>query len=396
MPCTRAVVTVPAHEDFDIDYRGRIRQAAMSGEPLFDSIATIPEPDAVLLSMADISQFKGQTVLVFDMGGGTLDVSIRNVDERDAQPYLTQRAIKGSDAAGKRVTEALSDHLLDEWQRTAGFTFTKEERLQAMRINHVGLDQAKRFLSSLAAQDVDPSKSHACKVYFPGRGQNQQQMSVSVATFSRLAAPICDDAVATVEKALAKAGMSASEVDAYFMVGGSSQLPMMRSKLMELFDDRPPTAMQGSWGTVEPTLAVARGAALDDLERIDERHVPDSKPVLERRLPYAISLLVDGRRATKCLVPIDSPLPYGPVTETLFIHGDGDTTVSIELVRGAGHPADCVPLAPHTVEFPSPKTSGDPIEISWLIDDSGELTVTAFDDRQRELAVIRSRSVEAP
>src|SRR6185295_9780884 len=77
MPCTRAVITVPAHEKYDVDYRGAVREAVMAGEALFESIDIIPEPDAVLLSIGDLSRFEGDRVLVYDMGGGTLDVSIR-------------------------------------------------------------------------------------------------------------------------------------------------------------------------------------------------------------------------------------------------------------------------------------------------------------------------------
>src|SRR5690606_27428610 len=206
VPCPRAVVTVPAYQSFDVAYKARVREAAMLPEPLFESISTVEEPDAVLLSMGDLSQYYGKTVLVFDMGGGTLDVSVRDVDERDGRPFLTHRAVDGSDAAGRRVTDALSDRVLDAWERKHGFTFTDEERSTARRINHVPIDGAKRHLSRLAAEHgPDSERSFNCKVHFVGKETSTSSTARSVREFTALSRTVCEEARATVEKTLASA-----------------------------------------------------------------------------------------------------------------------------------------------------------------------------------------------
>jgi len=389
-PCTRAVISVPAHEEFDVDYRARVREAAMEGEPLFQSISTIPEPDSVLMSIGDLQPLAGRRVLVFDMGGGTLDVSIRDVEMRDGHPFLTQLAVVGSDAAGRRVTQALIDHMIDKWEKDIGFTFSTEEREQAIRINFTSIDDAKRHLSSMIQQHgADSPRAHSCIMIAPRGKHEPYSVSVQAKVLTKLCEDVCADAIVTVERALARAGCTAEEIDDYFVVGGSSRLPLMQERLVQLFR-KSPSPLMGPFGTIDSTLAVVRGAAVDDLERAEQPAVPMTAPVLERRLPYAISMVTDSHEATKTLVPENAPLPFGPVEETFYVKATGDQEVSIVLVRGEGPPDGCPIIAPNVVTLLEPAYQNDPLAISWFIDESGEMIVQAFDKKKRELAVIRT------
>jgi molecular chaperone DnaK len=396
VPLTHAVVTVPAHEEFDLDYRARVRNAAMSGDPIFESITTIPEPDAVLLSIGDLSPFMGTRVLVFDMGGGTLDVSVREVDEGDGdRPFLRQLAVVGSDAAGRRVTEALAARAVEKWENERGFTFSSADRELVLRNNYLATDDAKKSLSSLAAQfGNDAGRRHEVRLFSPIADRESYATAISVAEFVALGNPVCEDARSTVEKALARAGCSAGEIDHYFMVGGSSQLPMIKDTLIDIFEGRPPAPLQGQFGTIDSTLAVVRGAAIDDLDQQDTPNVPLTTPVLERRLPYTVSLVVNGGEATKCLIEAESLLPFGPVNQEFYVPSSGDRSIEIILVRGQGHPDECTIIAPSIIEFLEPGMKGDVLTISWYLDESGELTVSAFDKQDRELGVIRTHHLE--
>jgi len=397
-PCNRAVISVPAHEDFDFDYRERIRETVYGSgdrEPLFESVATLHEPDAVLLSMIDLSPLFGKTVLVFDMGGGTLDVSIRHVDEEGGKPKLAHCSVVGSSAAGVKVTEALVNDILDRWQGKGGFTFSKEERLSAARVNHFGIDYAKRQLAGLATQDgLDSLSTYNCQVNFPSRGLGWFSDDIPASRLTELSRPTCDLAVATVEKALSEAGMVANEIDVYFMVGGSSRLPLMVQLLQAFFQGRYPNPPMGAFGSVEPLSAVSRGAALEDLDREDEpARVPNSAPVLERRLPYSISIVVDERSRTECLVEKNAELPFGPVTKTFYLPVRDDN-VDIELVRGQGRIDECVPVARRTVYFAKTLERNTEFKVSLYVDDDGEVTVTALSDLGEPVTVITAPRLE--
>jgi hypothetical protein len=163
------------------------------------------------------------------------------------------------------------------------------------------------------------------------------------------------------------------------MVGGSSKLPLMVELLTELFG-RKPSVPAGPFGEIDPLLAVSRGAAVDDLNR-DEEHglgganVPSTVPVLERRLPYAISLVVDRKEAVECLVGEGSALPFGPVSKTLYMPTDDDN-IDINLVRGCGAPDSCTPMTRRTVYFERVIRKGEELYFRWYVSDDGQITVS--------------------
>jgi molecular chaperone DnaK (HSP70) len=393
IPCARAVITVPAYQEFDVDFKSGVRQAVMGGEALFESIDIVAEPDAVLLAMGNLSQFDGERVLVFDMGGGTLDVSIREVEMREDRPFLRQLAVTGSDAAGRRVTEALADQLLSRRQEIQGFSYSNAELLQAKQINFLEVDDVKRQLSSLQARNDDQSVT--CSLMCPS-GRSQFSVTIRAAEFASLVKPIELAALETLESALDDAGLQASDVDRYFMVGGSSRLVQIRNMAVDLFGGRKPNPLQGDFGVIDSTLSVVRGAAIADLERSESGSVPMTVrvPELERLMPYSISMLVNSKRETEVLVPKDSTLPYGPVEKVLYVPETGDTHIDFVLLRGSGDPSDCVNILPRTVELFEPAVAGEELRVSWFVEKSGELTLIAHDHKNRELTTMRAGSAD--
>lgn len=398
MPCERAVITVPAHSEFDADYRERVRQAVQESGfgPLFESVSTLEEPDAVLMSLIDLEPFYDSTVLVFDMGGGTLDVTIRQVDGSGDRPVLHHAAVTGSNAAGVQVTRALTNHVLTRWEQRAGFSFTVAEREAAARTNHFSIDQAKRHLSGLAELGgLDSTQTYNCRVNYPGRGEGYFADYIAAKVLTDLSRPTCETALATVQEALDEAGLVSGDIDHYFMVGGSSMLPLMRTMMKDFFGGRDPNPSMGSYGDIDPLLSVSKGAALYDFQRHEEaRNVPSTVPVLERRLPYAVSLLVDIDRV-ECLVPEGSPLPFGPVSRTRYMPVDDDN-VDIVMLRGEGNLQDCAPMAHRTVFFDGVRRRGSEFEITWFVDEDGGVTVTILGtDGEPIEAITASRLTDA-
>lgn len=390
MTCSRAVVTVPAHQEFDTDYRSLLRNAAMGSQPLFDSLDIIHEPDAVLMSIGDLTEFADQRVLVFDMGGGTLDVSIREVEIRDTGPFLHQLAVTGSDAAGRQVTDDLADALIAKREQSQQFTYSDEDRRKARQLNFLEVDEAKKFLSGHQARDED--RVVKSTIWCPS-GRQPFDVNFSSADFAAIVGPTAERAMKTVQEALDEAGLVPRDIDTYFMVGGSSQLSQIRNSLIELFEGRPPSAMQGKFGNVSPTLAVVRGAAIADLDREDEtaETVDVPLPELEQLMPYPISLLTTkgGLEEADVLVPRGSNLPYGPVNRTYYVPSGRDT-ISFSLLRGEGAPEDCVTLEPHLAVLPAgPSSNDEEIDVQWFVDKSGVLTLSAHDALGNELITMR-------
>ena len=390
MTCSRAVVTVPAHQAFDTDYRSLLRNAAMGSQPLFDSLDIIHEPDAVLMSIGDLREFNDQRVLVFDMGGGTLDVSIREVEIRDTGPFLHQLAVAGSSAAGRQVTDDLADALIAKREQSQQFSYSDEDRYKARQLNFLEIDDVKKVLSGHQARGE--ARVVRCPIWCPS-GREPFDVSFSSSDFASVVRPTEELALQTVQDALTEAGLVARDIDSYFMVGGSSQLSQIRNSLVDLFDGRQPSAMQGKFGNVSPTLAVVRGAAIADLDREDDD--PDSStvplPELEQLMPYPISLLatVHGVAEADVLVPKGSNLPYGPVNGTYYVP-HGEDSVSFSLLRGEGPLEDCVSLEPHIAILPAgPSNRDEEIDVQWFVDKSGVLTLSAHDASGTELITMQ-------
>ena len=394
LPCNRVVITAPAYEDFDVDYVAQIREAVMGHDPLFESFVTISEPDAVLLSLGSLERFSGKKLLVFDMGGGTLDISIREVEFVGDKPFLSQLAVMGSLTAGRKLTELLADEMLDMWQRTQKVTFSDEERRSLIQYNFQAIDETKRILSGLAnLPDIDPETSHRTNLLSDNPNSRQYRPEISVERFREFALTIIREAIETVRAALAKAGLLENEIDCYFVVGGSSMLPLLDDELEKFFGKKAEPLI-GSYGVIDKTLAIARGAAVYDLDRVEDdsensgNAVPSTIPVLERKLPYSISMVVDNRTATKALVPEGSVLPFGPERFKVFAPSEG-RSIDIVLVRGEGHPDQCVELQPATISFIDAPKVDETVHIEVKVSGAGELMVSAYDHKIRDLGVIR-------
>lgn len=387
-PLTRAVITVPAYEEFDFDYQARIAEAVRGrgGEaPLFTDVVTLKEPDAVLMSLIDVYRLVDQRVLVFDMGGGTLDVTIREVvdnSENPERPIMRALAVMGSDVAGVKVTEALGEWVLAQWERRGRFQFASDERAQAVRENFAMFDDVKKQLSEYGARaGTDSARAEHCHVEFAGRGQGYFDLDVPGSVLSELSAPLCQAALDTVEKAVAEAGLVPADIDSYFTVGGTSQLPLMQQMLTSYFG-KAPVSRVSDHGLVDPYLAISKGASVHDFDREtapknDEPRVPNTAPVLEQKLPYDLSLLVDHQEALRVLVPKGAVLPHADVVQTFYMPVEDDN-LDLIVYRGSGSVDEATALARRTITFPTKLPRNAEVSIRFSVSEDGTMTVAAL------------------
>lgn len=394
--CETVVITRPAYSEFDVDYRHQIREAVLGDEPLFDSFTTLEEPDAVLLSLGSLEELVGKKVLVFDMGGGTLDITIRSVEEQDGRPYLELLAIHGSSVAGRHLTEKVAN-LLFERASTNGMlppNLSESDRSSLFRMNFSIIDRAKRVASSLTFQ-ADGSNKQAQRLKEPvsllpvDPGGGAINLALSVADFAKILQPFIAESLDTVKKAVATAGLLPDDIDAFFIVGGGSQIPGLAEALTEYFG-RNPESLIGDYGSIDPRLAVSRGAAVWALTRPadDGSDVPSTGPVLERRLPYAISQVVNSGRDTFVLFDEGTLLPAEGSSD-LYAPIDREK-ITIKLVRGMGSPTECVSLADTVVDLVERAgIEAQALKFSYALSLDGELTLLVRDWKDRELPAIR-------
>ena len=286
----------------------------------------------------------------------------------------------GSTTAGRKLTELLAKEMLDKWQKAQGVTFSNEERQSLTEFNFQAIDDTKRQLSALANRpNLNLTISQKTNLLPTDPSMHQYRPEISVEQFQGFALQIIQEAIGTIKSALAKAGLLESEIDSYFVVGGSSMLPLLDDELEKYFGKKAEPLI-GDYGLIDKTLAISRGAAVYDLGLIGT--------TLERKLPYTISLVVDNRLNTKTLVPEGSILPFGPEIVEVYAPSTNDT-LSFVLVRGEGHPDQCVELKPATISFIEPPKFNETVSVEVRVSYAGDLMVSAFDYKMRELGVIR-------
>lgn len=387
-PLTKAVITVPAFEEFDIDYQDRLRQAVMGpdGEPLFTDVITLKEPDAVLMSLIEWDSLDGQRILVFDMGGGTLDVSVREVtpNSKDPKrPILKALAITGSHQAGAALTFDFALELLRAWYEEHKLPFDADAAPRLISTNFEAFDSAKIALSGIAAREGIDAESEDLFSIAGGPDGRAISLSPRVVDLTNLSRNICEQAIVTLEKALSDAGLVAADIDNYIMVGGSSQLPLMGQLLKDFFGkDR--LSYVSEVGRIDPYMAISKGAAVYDLDRPagggasataeDSPSVPNTSPILEQILPYDLSLLVDSGMKLRVLIAKGTVLPSAQTSVTFYMPKHDDN-IDIALYRGSGLPADASPVARRTVWFDRQLPINAEVHVLFEVSVDGAVTV---------------------
>jgi molecular chaperone DnaK len=383
--CDHVVITRPAYEEFDVDYRERVREAVLGGAtPIFKSFATLEEPDAVLRALGDLQNMVGKKVMVFDMGGGTLDISIRSIEECDGRIILRQLAVKGSDVAGRKLTRLIANKLFDQ---IAEGSLTGETREEFFRLNFSNIDTQKRNFSSLITQSIvtgRPVKHHTFHLLTKMPGQTVRARLI-LEDFNEILATFVGEAMATVQTALGSASLLPEEIDYYFVVGGGSRIPMLSTELEKLFG-KPSEALVGEFGTIDINYAVGRGAAVYDLDRSQDIEDQAMPTIIERLLPYSISMKTDAGQRSICLFEEGCVLPAESSHELRAVVGNRD--VRVELVRGLS--VSGVPLKTARVTLPDvPNMSAQDLTFVCNLSTDGELTITVSDWKGRLLPALR-------
>ncbi len=348
-PVTKAVVTVPAY------FNDAQRQATKDAGRIagLEVLRLVNEPTAASLAYG-LDKKNAETVAVYDLGGGTFDVSILKLHEGIFEVIATNgdTHLGGDDIDNLLITIALHDiqgALAIDVRRNA-------EIVQAIR---KAVIDAKIALSSTDKTTLD--------VELPGGKRYQRE--ITRAQFEQLIQAVIDRTVAPVRQAMKDASLSAQQINEAVLVGGSTRIPKVRQLVQELFQRTPHSDLN-------PDEVVALGAAIQ-ADILAGGSEATKEMLLLDVTPLSLGIESLGGGVVK-IIHRNSTIPAS-ATEHFTTGVEGQTNVAVHVVQGERELAsDCRSLARFDLKGIPPMPAGLPrIEVKFLIDANGILHVSA-------------------
>ena len=367
---TSAVITVPAY------FNDAQRQATKDAGKIagLDVLRIVNEPTAAALAYG-LEKEKAEKVLVFDLGGGTFDVSILEIGDGVHEVLSTSG---DTHLGGDDFDQKVMDWICEEFKKQEGIDLTADK--QAMQRVKEAAEKAKCELSSVFETNINLPFITA-----DANGPKHLDLNLTRAKFEELSYDLLERCKAPVEKAISDAGISKSEINEVVLVGGSSRIPAVQ-KLVKEYTGKEPNQ------SVNPDEVVAVGAAVQAGVLAGE--VKDI--VLLDVTPLTLGIETLGGVMTP-LVPRNTTIPVSK-SQVFSTAENNQTAVDIQVLQGERPMArDNKSLGMFRLEGIAPAMRGIPqIEVTFDIDANGIVNVSAKDkatNKEQKITITNSSNL---
>lgn len=362
---TEAVISVPAY--FDDQRRKATRRAGeLAG---FTVERIISEPTAAAISYGLYEKTKNTKFLVFDLGGGTFDVSVLEL----FQNILEVRAVAGDNYLGGEDFTAL---LMEEFLKKNGMEM---DRLSEKELGKLRKEAESAKLRFSEADRVEMRLSF---------GEEEKAMSVSLSDYETLCEPLLEKIRKPVQRSLSDAHIRLSDIDEVVLVGGATRLPVVRNFIVKLFRKFPDT-------TVNPDEAVALGAAIQ--AAMKERRAEVKEVILTDVCSFTLGTEVSIERRNGLyesghfcpIIERNTVIPASR-TERFYTLRDNQDTIRINVLQGESRFAgNNLLLGRLDIRVPKNKAGKEAVDVTYTYDINSllevEVKVLSTGDTRREI-----------
>ena len=357
-PIRKAVITVPAY--FSDTQRQATREA---GEIAGLEVARIiNEPTAAAL-VYEAAQHQGKRILVYDLGGGTFDVSVVRIEQGVVEVISSHG---NNHLGGDDFDHKIVEHVLEHLKLEHGVDVA--DRPQAMARILRSAEDAKKQLS-------DHPYARIAEEYLAEHSGQPVNLDLELSReeYEDMIAPFIEETLGAIHIALESAGLTSSQVDEILLVGGATRTPLIRRRLVEAFGTQPR-------GEVDPDLCVAMGAAIQGAAMTGT----EVSAVLVDVTPYTFGTSALGELNGELypyhyvpIIPKNTPIP-ARMSEVFFTVLDEQTDVDVRIYQGENDDAlENIKIGEFRVSGLSREPAGNPVIVDLALDRNGILQVSA-------------------